>query len=210
MTQAATRWNLQGDYFENCNCDFLCPCLFAPTGPLTALPTEGYCDAMLAFHVDRGAYGGVSLDGLSAVLALHADGAMGSGGWKVGIYFDERANDGQREALGAIFSGGAGGPMGAFAPLIGEVLGTKFVPITFTKDGRRRAVQIPNVVHMAVNGVPSMNPDSEVWVESGHPVAPAKLALATGEANSTFNDMGMHWDNSGKNGHYAAINWSNA
>ena len=40
MTQAATTWNLQGDYFENCNCDFLCPCLFAPGGPLTELPTD--------------------------------------------------------------------------------------------------------------------------------------------------------------------------
>lgn len=53
MTQAATRWSLQGEYFENCNCDFLCPCWFAPTGPLTALPTQGHCDAMLAMHVDR-------------------------------------------------------------------------------------------------------------------------------------------------------------
>jgi hypothetical protein len=26
---------------------------------------------------------------------------------------------------------------------------------------------------------------------------------------STFNDHGMRWDNSGKNGHYAPINWSN-
>ncbi len=100
--------------------------------------------------------------------------------------------------------------MGAFAPLFGEIIGTKFVSITFSKDGRRRSVEIPGLVNMAVSGVPSMNPDSEVWVAAGHPFAPEKLALATGDQNSTFDDYGMRWDNSGKNGHYAAISWANS
>jgi hypothetical protein len=30
-----------------------------------------------------------------------------------------------------------------------------------------------------------------------------------GSKDSTFVDHGMLWDNSGKNGHYAPINWSN-
>ena len=209
MTQAATRWSIQGDYFENCNCDFLCPCLFAPTGPLTQLPTQGYCDVMLALHIDNGSYGDVGLAGLNAVVAAHAEGSMGAGGWKVALYVDEQANENQRNALGAILSGNEGGPMAAFAPLIGEMLGLKFVPITFTKDGKRRAVEIPGVAHMSVVGVPSMKPDTEVWVESGHPFSPDRLSLATGEQNSTLTDYGMSWDNSGKNGHYASITWSN-
>jgi hypothetical protein len=209
MTQAPPRWSLQGDYFENCNCDFLCPCLFAPTGPLTALPTQGYCDVLFAFHIDRGVYGSVALDGLNAVTAAHADGVMGAGGWKLAVYIDERASAPQREALGAILSGAAGGPMGALAPLIGEVISTKYVPITFTKEGKRRAVAIPNVAQMAVDGIPSMAPASEVWVAAGHPFNPEQLALATGEAGSTFTDLGMRWDNSGKNGHYASLTWAN-
>jgi len=209
MTQAATRWRLQGDYFENCNCDFLCPCLFAPGGPLTALPTEGYCDVMLAVHIDRGSYGQVSLDGLNAVIAAHAEGSMGAGGWKVGLYLDEKANEDQRSALGAILSGNEGGPMAAFAPLIGEILGMKYVPITFNKDGKRRSVEIPGVAQMAVTGIPSMKPDAEVWVDAGHPFSPDRLSLATGEQGSTYTDYGMRWDNSGKNGHYASISWSN-
>jgi hypothetical protein len=204
-----TRWDLEGDYFENCNCEFLCPCLFAPAGPFAELPTEGYCDVMLAFHVERGTYGGTSIDGLSVVLAAHADGSMGNGGWKAGLLFDERADAEQRQALSAIFGGSEGGPMAAFVPLIGEVIGAEYVPITFTKDGRRRAVEIPERVHMSVTGVPSMDPDSEVWVRSGNPVNPERLALATGEQGSTLNAFGMQWDNSGRNGHYAAISWSN-
>ena len=49
----------------------------------------------------------------------------------------------------------------------------------------------------------------EMWVSSGHPVNPDKISLAVGMQGSTFNDHGMRWDNSGKNGHYAPINWSN-
>ena len=210
MTQAAAKWSLEGDYFENCNCDFLCPCLFAPSGPMTVLPTEGFCDVMLAVHIDRGDYGGVALNGLNVVIGAHADGVMSSGGWKVALHFDERANDQQREALGAIFSGNAGGPMGAFAPLIGEVVGNDYVPITYTQAGRHRAVNVPGQVDMSIDAVPSMNPDSEIWVAAGHPFAPDKLSLATGAANSTYNAFGLSFDNSGKNGHYAPIRWANA
>jgi hypothetical protein len=48
-----------------------------------------------------------------------------------------------------------------------------------------------------------------MWASIGHPVAPDKLALAVGSKGSTFADHGMRWDNSGKNGHYSPISWSN-
>jgi hypothetical protein len=54
-----------------------------------------------------------------------------------------------------------------------------------------------------------MHPSGEIWAAIGHPVAPDKLALAVGADGSTFTDHGMRWDNSGKNGHYAPISWSN-
>ena len=52
-------------------------------------------------------------------------------------------------------------------------------------------------------------PSGEIWAAVGHPVAPDKLAFAVGSKDSTFTDHGMRWDNSGKNGHYAPIRWSN-
>ena len=209
MTQSV-RWNLQGDYFENCNCEVVCPCLFSAAGPMAAPPTKGFCDIGFAFHIERGTYGGTSLDGLSVVVAAHADGPMGGGNWSLAVYLDERGTDRQREGLQAIFSGSAGGPMGELAPLVGNVLGAKSAPITYAQDGKRRSVQIPNVMQMAVEPVASMNPDgSEIWVSNAHPFNMEKLALAKGASGSTYNDFGMRWDNSGKNGAYAAINWSN-
>ena len=58
-----TKWQLTGDYFENCNCDVVCPCLVSRSPPLTAKPTQGECDVAIAFHIETGSYGQVSLDG---------------------------------------------------------------------------------------------------------------------------------------------------
>ena len=54
-------WELRGDYFENCNCEILCPCVI-PVPP--GAPTEGHCDVGFAFHIEEGNYNGVSLGGL--------------------------------------------------------------------------------------------------------------------------------------------------
>jgi hypothetical protein len=208
MATSQTSWRINGEYFENCNCDVVCPCLFSPGPPMTARPTAGACEVPLAFHIARGQYGNVPLDGLNAVVALRTPGVMSEGNASVALYLDERADERQREALQAIFSGAAGGPPAALAPIISTVLGVKVVPIRWHKDGKRRAVEIPGIAHLAVRAVPSMDPDGEIWASNAHPLAMDKLAMAVGEESSTFADYGMRWDNSGKNGHYAAINWS--
>jgi hypothetical protein len=202
-------WQISGDYFENCNCDVVCPCLVSTAAPLTGRPTQGACDVALLFHVDRGNYGQVSLDGLNVALVAHAPGPMAEGNWSMAAYIDARANDQQTAALGAIFTGVEGGPMAAFAPLISTNLGVKKAPITYSISGKTRSAQIPGVLNMAVEPLPTMHPGGEIWAGIGHPVAPDRLALAVGRSGSTFADHGMRWDNSGKNGHYAAISWSN-
>ncbi len=207
-TQSKPKWQLSGDYFENCNCDVVCPCLVSAAAPLTARPTQGACDVALVFHIDKGTYDSVSLDSLNVALIAHTPGPMGEGKWTVAPYFDERADDRQTAALGAIFSGAEGGPMSAFAPLIGTHLAMKKVPIKYTINGKARSVEIPGIMRMGVEPIPSMHSSGEIWAAVGHPVAPDKLALAMGSKSSTFADHGMRWDNSGKNGHYAPIHWS--
>jgi hypothetical protein len=206
---AGSSWRLSGDYFENCNCSVVCPCLVSSAPPLMSQPTEGVCDVALAFHIDNGNYGQVALDGLSVALIAHTPGPMADGNWTVAVYVDERADDRQTEALGAIFSGAEGGPMANFAPLIATNLGVKKVPVTYRVAGKTRSAEIPGIMHMSVEPLPSLHPSGESWAAVGHPVAPDRLALAVGGVGSTFADHGMRWDNSGKNGHYAPISWSN-
>jgi hypothetical protein len=76
------------------------------------------CDLAVIFHIDKGRHGTVALDGLNVALAIHWPGPMAEGSGSVGAYIDQRADDKQTEALGAIFTGAAGGPMAAFAPLV--------------------------------------------------------------------------------------------
>jgi hypothetical protein len=205
----AAKWRLSGDYFENCNCNVVCPCLVSPAAPLTSAPTEGVCDVVLAFHIDEGRYGDTAIDGLNVVVVAHTPGAMGAGNWTLGAYIDARADDAQTVALGAIFGGGEGGPMAAFAPLVATLLPAKKTPIHYAVTGKTRSAEIPGIMHMSVGPVGSMHPSGEIWTALGHPIAPDHIALGVGGKDSTFADQGMRWDNSGRNGHYAPISWSN-
>ncbi len=104
MTQQVS-WHLSGDYFENCSCSLLCPCLVSAASPLTARPTEGFCNVLLIFRIESGRYGNIVLDGLNVLAILHAPGIMADGNWSEATYIDQRANDEQTEALAAIFTG---------------------------------------------------------------------------------------------------------
>jgi hypothetical protein len=167
------------------------------------------CDVALIFHIENGAYDNVLIDGLNVALVVHTLGPMGEGNWSLGAYIDQRADDEQTNALGAIFTGAAGGPIAQLAPLIGKNLGARKVPITYRIDGKRRSAEIPNILHMAVDPLPTAHPSGEMWANIGHPVSSDKIAFAVGAPGNTFSDHGMRWDNSGKNGLYAPIRWSN-
>lgn len=51
MATTAQAWQIKGQYFETCSCDFLCPC---PTSGLTARPTQGSCTFAMVFRSSRG------------------------------------------------------------------------------------------------------------------------------------------------------------
>src|SRR6201989_1072228 len=118
-------FSVQGDYFEVCSCDVSCNCVWL--GPAT----RDDCDVLLAWHVTSGNKDGVDLSGLNAVMAVHSPKRMTDGGWKVALYLDDRASAEQSEALGGVFSGGAGGYLAGVGPLIGEVAGVQPAAITF-------------------------------------------------------------------------------
>ena len=109
-----SNWPLKGDYFENCNCVWLCPC------PFGGDPAEGHCDVGFAFHVDEGAFDGVALDGLNLAAVFYTPGSMPDGNWIGAAYVDERASPQQQEALGEIMSGKFGGPFERFMRLTAD------------------------------------------------------------------------------------------
>jgi hypothetical protein len=73
---ADVKWTISGDYFENCSCDIVCPCLVSAAAPMTSEPTRGVCDVPLIVHIEKGRYGEVSLDGLNVAVVMHTPGPM--------------------------------------------------------------------------------------------------------------------------------------
>jgi len=93
MTSEA-KWSVQGDYFESCNCDYLCPCL--PSG-LSAPMTNGHCNFAFVFQVEQRNYGNVGLDGLNFAMVGRMPGdTADAGNWSVGLIVDERAGEEQQ------------------------------------------------------------------------------------------------------------------
>src|ERR1043166_8380464 len=104
---APKTWELNGEYMESCNCDYLCPCIF--TNPQAAA-THEHCTALMVYRIDRGHHDGVSLDGLKFALVIRSKRVMADGGWVFGGVVDAAAREPQRKALTAIVGGTAGGP----------------------------------------------------------------------------------------------------
>jgi hypothetical protein len=42
-------------------------------------------------------------------------------------------------------------------------------PLRFSKQGKRRAVEVPTVVQIAVHATPGLDPEKEVWIRNAHP-----------------------------------------
>jgi hypothetical protein len=206
----ADPWRIKGEYLENCNCEVLCPCLLGPRnakGGAAARPTEGHCDVPLIFQIQSGQSGATSLGGTHAAVVFYTPGPMGDGNWTAATYLDARASAAQLAALESIFTGQAGGIMGAIGALITTRLPTKVVPIEFGLDGRRRWARIPGILDVEIEGVPGLKPGSEAWIDTvRHPVA-SRLAAARA-TRSSYRDHAFDWNNTGRNGHYASFEWS--
>lgn len=199
-------WHIDGQYMETCSCTYLSPCA---ESHLTARPTEGSCKAALAMRIDKGEKDGVQLDGLAFIVLLHSPGPMADGNMTVGLIVDQRASDKQTEALGAIATGAAGGPMAALAPLVGRVAGVEKRPISFKVDGMKYVVKAGELIDQACEGVQGGARPSEPMCldNTSHPVNP-RLALAKA-TRSSFHAFGIDWDDSSgsRNGHFAPFAW---
>ena len=205
-----TSWSASGQYYETCSCDFVCPCV---PGQLAVAPTKGSCTFAMAYQIERGSYGSVSLDGLGFIILGLTPEAMGKGNWSVGVIADDRATDAQREAITAIASGSAGGPIAALGALVGTFLGVASAPIKFDRQGARWSVTAAKLLDMSAEAAMGVNPDNPepLYLDNtGHPAA-NRFALARA-LKSHVDALGVRWsDTSGKNnGQFAPFNWRSA
>jgi len=125
----AASWNLKGTVLIACNCDYGCPCNF------NAPPSHGKCEGGWSWHVDKGAFDGVSLDGLNFSLFAKWPGAIHLGNGEALMFIDERADERQRKAIARLLTGEVGGPWGILGKTWPKVHGTKFVTYNLQEKG---------------------------------------------------------------------------
>jgi hypothetical protein len=121
---------LTGDYVEARTSEvFTGPCILGSEGEVSGK------EAIMAWRVSRGVVNGVSLDGLAVVaviaadrhLSMHEFGAPAPSTIKAVLMTDNRATPAQQKALVSMAKSLAPG-------VFNQVVATRNVPITFTKD----------------------------------------------------------------------------
>ena len=167
----ANDWKLEGQYFESCNCDLVCPCIFLRP------PTQGFCNAMVGWQIEKGYMDDVDLSGLNVGLWLYAPGLMTEGGWQVTLYIDERADAKQAEALQKIWGGTVGGHPAVIAELVGEIKGVHSAKVDITYTDKQKTMKIGDYGEVKVNALEGAE-GKNVLVEN-HPLAIAPGFAAT-------------------------------
>jgi len=179
-----TPWEIEAKELVNCNCAWGCPCQF------NAAPTHGNCEAIGAYQITKGHFGGVNLDGLCFITTFWWPGAIHEGNGKAFVIVDERADEDQRAALLSIISGENTEPgktiWNVFAATISEHFDPVFEPISIDIDVEARTglVKVDGLIEM--KGEPIRNPitgdehRARIDLPNGFEYAIAEMGSATG------------------------------
>jgi hypothetical protein len=205
-------WQVTGDWFDVCKCNIPCPCVFAQT------PTYGDCEGILAYNIKEGNYGETHLEDLNVIAVGSFKGNIWAGDGKtkvdLALFFDEKANEQQSEALSMIFSGRAGGFMAEFAKLVGEIRGIKYAPIKFelADDLSYWSAEIPGKVFAkaeALNG-PTTPPGKRVQTINppGSEVGPGGVATWGISLADEADTIGFKWKRKGRSSKHIPFEWS--
>jgi hypothetical protein len=193
-------YQVRGDYFESCTCKVSCPCIWLEPA------TEEACDVFFAWRIREGEMDGLRLDGLKVALAAHSPKNMTEGGWKVALYLDEQATADQAKALGAIFSGQAGGHLANVAPLIGTVTGVHSAPIEFDSTDGGRSVTVGEVMSVEVEQLKGLDGGAGVIANAPLGAVTQPLLQARAEKLSYRGDWNV--SASGSNGFITEFEYS--
>jgi hypothetical protein len=188
-------WNLKGSYTETCSCELMCPCNLS----FDHGATYDFCRVTLVFNVREGEVEGTDIAGRVVAMIADTPKVMTEGNWRVGVFIDDKASDEQFDKLVQVFSGQLGGPLGALAPLVGEMLGAERAAIEVIDDGLRHSVRVGDVIDFEIEDIVPFG------VETGEPIRfqgmfhPVGSDLTMAEAKrSRINAFGIQYE--GKTG----------
>ena len=89
------------------------------------------------------------------------------------------------------------------------MLGVKSVPIEFGVDGKRGWLHIKDLLQLQIEGIAGADPNQEsLIVNPAFSAVPGSNLVAARSSKYAYNDHGMQWDNSGKNGFYCKFSYT--
>jgi len=169
-------YQLEGKLLEVCDCNVLCPCWIGENAD------NGTCDAVVAYHIDKGTVDGTNVSGLTLALLVHIPGNILQGNWRVGVVVDDKATAQQQQALLNVWTGKLGGPVADLAKLVSEVVTVQRAPITFAVNEGQGTLHIGDLVEASMS--PYRGPTGKVTtlnesVFSTIPGSPAYVSKAS-------------------------------
>jgi hypothetical protein len=172
---------MKGQYLKNCSCVPGCPCdTHGFPGP------NEFCEGVVAMNVEEGEFDGADLGGTRWAVTVHWPKALHDGNGTAEVFVDEGASDEQREALGQILSGNAGGPLfEILAAIITTVHGPHFVPIDWEFDREARTARLAIDGFVETSSEPLTVPATDdlqrirVQMPGGFEYKEAEVAMAT-------------------------------
>jgi hypothetical protein len=188
-------WNLKGSYAETCSCELMCPCNLS----FDHGATYDFCRATLAFAIREGEVDGTDVAGRRVVAIIDTPKVMTDGNWRLGMFVDDQASDEQFDKLVQVFGGQLGGPMGALAPLVGEVVGVERAAIEVRDDGLLHSVRVGDAIEFEVQDIVPFGKEDGQPVRFDGMFHPAGANLTMAEARrSRINAFGIQYE--GKTG----------
>lgn len=169
-------YTLEGSILEVCDCNVLCPCWISED------PDNGTCDAIIAYHIDRGSIDGVDVSGLTMAMLAHIPGNVLDGNFRAVAYLDDKASQTQIDALLAAFGGRLGGPLEDMAKLVGETVAVVPASIDFRVEEGRGTLKIGDEAEAVME--PYRGPTGEITTLNGSifstiPGSPAYVSKAS-------------------------------
>ncbi len=197
-------WSFEGTYFENCNCDTICPCTWSG---LTEAATHDRCKVLLNYHIITGHIDGVDVRGLTFGIVADTPPVMSEGNWRVGVLLDASATPEQAAKLGEVISGQKGGPLAVLSPLIGEMLGIESAPVTFEEDGKRHSIRWGEMAEIVIEDFHAgANAEPVQLTNVAHP---SNSTLTVGKAVAArVSAFGIEFGQAGSSSASSPFSWS--
>jgi hypothetical protein len=197
-----TKWSMQGTLLGACSCDWGCPCSF------DARPTRGFCEGGYVWHIEKGNFGGVPLDGLTWAWVGHSPGPLHEGNVTFIVLVDEKATAEQRQALANIGEGRSGGPWTIFMSVAGKRPSTQFLPFEVHLDGLNSKVRVGDALSLELG--PILNPvtgePEEIYVEKPTGFTSKRLTMGATRALRLHSEI--NYDHTGKYGEFSKFEYS--